>query len=214
MKKFTAIFLTLTLAAALFAFPAQNAFAEEAAEAAAAQDEMQTENEEQSDEYDEDTNFFTLIETTNLNGEAFDAGSLLNKPIIINVWADWCGPCRMEMPVLTKLSEEYGEEIVLLGLLAEGVQIHEESLERDEEKIKLGLAAQEELGIGFETLVPDEILFSIMYHTQLQAFPTTWFINEKGQLVDIVLGARSENEWREKIDEFISFLEEDSASDL
>lgn len=44
---------------------------------------------------------------------------LRGYPIVVNVWASWCGPCREEFPVLQKLSARYGEKIAFLGLNAE-----------------------------------------------------------------------------------------------
>ncbi len=211
MKKITALFLAFTLALAFFAFPTQSVYAQESAQTSNAPDEAEKNDETEDKSEDESVNPFTLINTTNLKGEAFDAEILLNKPVIINVWADWCGPCRMEMPVLTKLAEEYKDQIVFLGLLAEGAKFDEEGLKKDPEKIESGLNAQEELNIGFETLIPDELLFSAMYQTQLQAFPTTWFINEKGQIAGITQGAMSEEQWREQIETFLSFLKENPA---
>jgi thiol-disulfide isomerase/thioredoxin len=41
------------------------------------------------------------------------------KPIVINFWATWCGPCLDEMPVFTRLQEDYGEKATLITLSAE-----------------------------------------------------------------------------------------------
>jgi peroxiredoxin len=54
--------------------------------------------------------------------KTLDGGSLKlsdydNKVVVVNIWATWCGPCRLEMPDLVKLNKEYKSRgLVVLGL--------------------------------------------------------------------------------------------------
>jgi thiol-disulfide isomerase/thioredoxin len=44
---------------------------------------------------------------------------LRGYPVVVNVWASWCMPCREEFPVLQKLSARYGKKVAFLGVNAE-----------------------------------------------------------------------------------------------
>lgn len=52
-----------------------------------------------------------------LDGEVVDPATLQGKVVVVNFWATWCPPCRLEVPALQKLHEEFGSEgLVVLGL--------------------------------------------------------------------------------------------------
>ncbi|MDH5219168.1 MAG: TlpA family protein disulfide reductase, partial [Gammaproteobacteria bacterium] len=50
-------------------------------------------------------------------GDTLHLSELRGKPLIINVWASWCGPCRAEMGSLERLSKRYGgKQFNLIGI--------------------------------------------------------------------------------------------------
>lgn len=53
--------------------------------------------------------------------EAFEKRlrELRGYPVVVNVWASWCGPCQFEFPVLQKLAAEYGKRVAFLGVNSE-----------------------------------------------------------------------------------------------
>ena len=54
---------------------------------------------------------FTMLDK---EGNEVTLASFFGKPIVLNFWASWCGPCKMEMPEIQKFYEQYGEEIHFL----------------------------------------------------------------------------------------------------
>lgn len=55
-------------------------------------------------------------------GPDVDLGSL-RGPLVVNLFASWCGPCREEMPLLQRFHERHGDEVPIIGIDYEDVQV-------------------------------------------------------------------------------------------
>jgi thioredoxin 1 len=54
---------------------------------------------------------------TNVTDKDFDKEVLGNKlPVLVDFWAEWCGPCKMASPVLDELSETYKDKVLIMKL--------------------------------------------------------------------------------------------------
>ena len=59
---------------------------------------------------------FTLKD---INGVDVKLANFKGKIIVLNFWATWCGPCRVEIPDLVSLQEQYKKDLVVLGVLVQ-----------------------------------------------------------------------------------------------
>ena len=53
------------------------------------------------------------------NGDPIKLSNYSGKVMLVNLWATWCGPCRMETPELVRLHEEYKDRVEFIGLSTE-----------------------------------------------------------------------------------------------
>ena len=56
----------------------------------------------------------SLINVTESNFESLVVNS--NKPVVVDFWAEWCGPCKALSPILDEVSKEMGEKATIVKL--------------------------------------------------------------------------------------------------
>ena len=56
------------------------------------------------------------FEVTLTNGETFRLSDQRGKVVLLNIWATWCGPCVAEMPDIEQLSQDYADDLVVIGV--------------------------------------------------------------------------------------------------
>lgn len=119
------------------------------------------------------------------------------KLTMVNVWATYCNPCLSEMPELGELAAEYdAAQFQIIGIVSD-VQ---EGME--EEAVAYASSLVSQTGAAYPHLLLNESLFYAML-SEVSAVPTTFFIDEKGAVLDTVVGARDKDSWKEMIDELL-----------
>src|SRR5829696_7321245 len=66
-----------------------------------------------------------------LAGKSINLNKLLGegKPVVLDIWATWCGPCRQEIPHLVEIAEKYRQDgLIVIGLTTEDPTEHRQSV--------------------------------------------------------------------------------------
>jgi cytochrome c biogenesis protein CcmG/thiol:disulfide interchange protein DsbE len=101
-------------------------------------------------------------------GETLDLQKFRGKPLVINFWATWCGPCWQEHPVLVAGAKALQPNIQFLGVV----------FQDDETKI---LDFLRDRGTAYPTLVDDRGKTAIAYG--VGGVPETFFLDANGKIV-------------------------------
>jgi cytochrome c biogenesis protein CcmG/thiol:disulfide interchange protein DsbE len=109
---------------------------------------------------------FTLKD---INGADVNLASLKGKVIVINFWATWCGPCKVEIPYLIELQDQYEDELVILGVSVDDTP---EKMKPYAEQMKINYPLL--VGLGRED-------FQDTYGP-LWGIPVSVFINRDGKI--------------------------------
>ncbi len=124
-----------------------------------------------------------------LAGNTIRVDQFKGKTIFLNLWATWCGPCRLEMPSIQQLYQQVDNEKILFIIL---------SVDRPQDLNKVKRYVGEQ-GFTFPVYTPADILPNQL---QVKSIPTTFIISPDGRIVSNETGATNFD-----TPEFKAFLE-------
>ena len=146
---------------------------EKVPEEAVPDEERGSADEESAEALEQAPNF--TVET--LDEEEVSLHDFFGKPIVLNFWASWCGPCKMELPDFQEAYEKYEGEIVFLMVnMTDGAQETKKS------------ASEYMSEAGYTLPVYYDTKQDAAYTYAVYSLPTTFFINEKGEAVAYAQG--------------------------
>lgn len=107
------------------------------------------------------------------DGQPVSLDAYRGRPVVMNLWASWCPPCRREMPVLAKAQADYPD--VRFLMINQGESVH---------TVEAFVQSQ---GLRFDDLLLDPASLA-MRAAGARGLPTTLFFDTNGRLVDAHLG--------------------------
>ena len=117
-------------------------------------------------------------------GRTIDLTQLRGKPVVLNFWATWCGPCYEEHPVLVQNATMMGNQVQFIGVV----------FDDSEEKI---LKFLNERGHSYPTVVDEAGKTAIAYG--VGGVPETFFLDAQGTIVAKFNGPLSTEDLQENI---------------
>ena len=124
------------------------------------------------------------------SGKRVHLRDLRGKPVVLNFWATWCGPCKIETPWLIELRNQYAAQgFEVLGISTEG-----DDLQKDD---KAGWATDkaaiakfvQEMKVPYPVLIDGDSLSKP--YGGLDEMPISFFVDRKGIVVAVQMGLTS-----------------------
>jgi thiol-disulfide isomerase/thioredoxin len=110
-----------------------------------------------------------------LDGKTIRSSTLRGRPVVLDFWATWCGPCRASLPHLNLVHQRYQSN----GLFVLGLSVD------DSDPAAVRRFAQG-LGVRFPLAMADEKVLD--EYGPIRSIPTTFFISRDGRIVRRVVG--------------------------
>ena len=129
------------------------------------------------------------FELKSLDGRNVKLSDFRGKAVLLNFWATWCGPCKIEMPWFVQLQNEFGPQ----GFQVVGVAMDDPGSEKEIAKFT------HDLGVNYPILVGTEPVGES--YGGVNVLPTTFFVDRDGKLVAREFGLQSRSVFVDHIKE-------------
>ncbi len=111
-----------------------------------------------------------------LTGESFNLYEQRGKPVFLNFWGTWCGPCVAEMPDIQKLQNTMGDSIQIVGIGVRDTRIQELRFIRR---------------YGYTWTFVLDSTGEARNAYEVSSYPTSLFLDAKGVIVRVLRGSRN-----------------------
>lgn len=121
-----------------------------------------------------------------LDGKNLSLSDLKGKAVVVNFWATWCGPCKIETPWLVELQTQYGSQ----GLQVVGVAMDDSGKDEIEKFAK-------DMGVNYPVLIGKEAVGDA--YGGVPALPESFFVGRNGKIVDRIIGLKGRAEIEDSV---------------
>jgi len=126
------------------------------------------------------------FELKSLDGKQVRLSDYRGKAVLLNFWATWCAPCKIEMPWFVDLQKQYASQ----GLQVIGVAMDDSG---DEAIAKFA----KQMGVNYPVLIGKESVGDA--YGGVEFLPTTFVIDRQGRVVERVFGLAGRSEFEDNI---------------
>jgi thiol-disulfide isomerase/thioredoxin len=134
-----------------------------------------------------------LFSLEEMNGKKISLESYRGKAVLVNFWATWCGPCKIETPWLVELRDKYESQgFEILGVDTEGDDLKKSDVAGwAKDKGEIAKFVEQEK-MPYPVLVDGDSISEP--YGGLDALPTSFFVDRNGNVVAAQMGLTSESE--------------------
>jgi len=126
-----------------------------------------------------------------LEGRPMHLSDFRGKAVLLNFWATWCAPCKIEMPWFVELQKQYGPE----GLQIVGVAMDDASPKDIADFAK-------DMGVNYPVLIGKESVGDD--YGGVQFLPENFYIDRNGKVLDKAFGLKGRGEIEDEIKKIIA----------
>ena len=129
------------------------------------------------------------FELKSTDGKTVRLSDYRGKAVLLNFWATWCPPCKIEMPWFVDLQKQYGSQ----GLVVIGVAMDDDA---EKDAAKIGAFAKE-MNLNYVVLLGNDKVGDT--YGGVEGLPTTFYIGRDGRILNAVSGLVSHSEIEQNI---------------